>query len=232
MGRATPPSDRNAPIESLALFWEVTPAEFETIFSAAEQKSICDAIFSEGEPVRKVSLLLSGSVKITKITPTGDEIILRVCGIGELIGGFDVLGVGLHSSTAQPIQPCKVLTWQARVFQRLVESIPTFRRNILFSMEERLRELEDRFIEITNKNVAARLSSELIRLSQRLEHRTNGNGEIHLSREELAQLTATTLYTVSRLLCRWQRLGIVTTRKGGVRVCDLPALKQLAEGRE
>ena len=223
--------DRFDVIRTLPLFWGVTAAAREKILSAAEQKTVCDAIFSEGAAVQKVTLLLSGCVKVTRLTLSGDEVILRLCGEGDLLGTFDMFRNGQHSSTAQPMKPCQVINWPVQLFQQLVESFPTFRRNVLQSLEERLRELEDRFVEVAHKNVAARLSSELIRLSHRLGDPANGGDEICLSRQELAKLTATTLYTVSRLLCQWQRLGIVRARKGVVQVRDLPALRQLAEGQ-
>jgi CRP-like cAMP-binding protein len=56
-----------------------------------------------------------------------------------------------------------------------------------------------------------------------------GGIEIRLSREELAQLTGTTLFTVSRLLSEWNERGIVSTRREGVSVHNFQALAELAE---
>jgi CRP-like cAMP-binding protein len=53
--------------------------------------------------------------------------------------------------------------------------------------------------------------------------------EIGLSREELAQLTGTTLFTVSRLLSQWEKQGIVSSRREAVVVCDVQALAALSE---
>jgi CRP/FNR family transcriptional regulator, nitrogen oxide reductase regulator len=61
--------------------------------------------------------------------------------------------------------------------------------------------------------------------------RINGHVEISLSRAELAQLTGTTLFTVSRLLSQWDVLGIVDARRESVMVRDLPALVELSQGR-
>jgi predicted transcriptional regulator len=57
----------------------------------------------------------------------------------------------------------------------------------------------------------------------------NGHQEICLSRQELAQLTGTTLATVSRHLCRWQSLGIVSIGREMVQVRDLTALTEVSE---
>ena len=59
--------------------------------------------------------------------------------------------------------------------------------------------------------------------------RNNGHVEIALSRQELAQLTGTTLFTVSRLLSQWEQRGIVAARREAVLVRDLPALVELSQ---
>jgi CRP-like cAMP-binding protein len=134
-----------------------------------------------------------------------------------------------HCSTARAVQPCTTLVWDAPAFEKLVERFPAFRRNTVRALEERLQEMELRFREISTEEVSLRLSSELIRLTKRLGHAVNGYREITLSRLELAQLTGTTLSTVSRLLCRWQKLGIVSIGREVVHVRDLAALAQISQ---
>jgi CRP-like cAMP-binding protein len=119
------------------------------------------------------------------------------------------------------------------VFEKLLARIPTFRRNTVRALEERLLEMEQRFREVSTEKVGSRLSSELVRLSDRLRRCTeNGRLEITLSRAELAQLTGTTLFTVSRLLCQWQTQGIVRVRRESVLVQDFAALAQISQSEE
>jgi CRP-like cAMP-binding protein len=93
--------------------------------------------------------------------------------------------------------------------------------------------MEQRFREVSTEKVGSRLSSELVRLSDRLRRCTeNGRLEITLSRAELAQLTGTTLFTVSRLLCQWQTQGIVRVRRESVLVQDFAALAQISQSEE
>jgi CRP-like cAMP-binding protein len=99
----------------------------------------------------------------------------------------------------------------------------------LRSLAIQLEELEQRFREISTERVASRLSREIVRLLAQVGRVVNGTVEIALSREELAQLTGTTLFTVSRLLSDWNERGIVSTRREAVSVNDLLALQQLAE---
>ena len=101
------------------------------------------------------------------------------------------------------------------------------------ALEERLLEMEQRFREVSTEKVGSRLSSELVRISDRLRRTPdNGHLEITLSRAELAQLTGTTLFTVSRLLCQWQTQGIVRVRRESVLVQDFAALAQISQTEE
>jgi len=228
---ATLQSQKTFAVQGFTLFSDVSPADCASIAAAAREKRFSrrQTIFSEGDPVQQVVMLLSGCVKITQIGLSGNEVILRLNGVGEVVGAFRLCAGCTHCSAAIAVQPCTALVWDAATFERLLERYPTFRRNTVRALEERLQEMEQRFREVSTEKVGSRLSSELLRLSNRLGRVTNGHLEISLSRNELAQLTGTTLFTVSRLLCRWQTLGIVSIRREAVLVRDFAALTQLSQ---
>jgi CRP-like cAMP-binding protein len=52
---------------------------------------------------------------------------------------------------------------------------------------------------------------------------------VYVSREELAQMTGTTLFTVSRQLSAWEAKGIVRAGRGAVAICDLATLSTMFE---
>ena len=224
-------SEEIASDRGLTLFADVSPAECNAIISAAWQESFRrrQTIFSAGDPVEHVEVLLSGWVKITQGGPRGNEVILRVSGIGEVVGALGCWSDHKHRSTAQAVRPCTALVWDAATFDTLLDRFDLFRRNVVLALDERLEEIQQRFREVSSESVGSRLSSELIRLSERFECAVNGHHEICLSRQELAQLTGTTLATVSRQLRHWQALGIVNIGRKMVQVCDVDALTQFSE---
>jgi CRP-like cAMP-binding protein len=130
---------------------------------------------------------------------------------------------------AQALRVSTALSWDTAVFEGLSLRYPTLRRNVARILCQQLEELEERFREVSTEKVAARLSHQLVRLLNQVGLRVNGKVEISLSREELAQLTGTTLFTVSRLLSEWDQQGIVSTRREAVAVRDLQALVELSE---
>lgn len=222
-------------VRQFALFAELTPAEFDHIIGVAREKRFDrrETIFTEGDPVRQVTMVLSGFVKVTQMGLNGNEVILRLSGAGEIPGSYRVCTNCIHCATAQAVQPCVALVWDAGVFEKLLARFPIFRRNTVQALEERLLEMEQRFREVSTEKVGSRLSSELVRISDRLRRTAdNGRVEITLSRAELAQLTGTTLFTVSRLLCQWQTQGIVRVRRESVLVQDFAALAQISQAEE
>ncbi len=124
-----------------------------------------------------------------------------------------------------------VLVWEADVFEDVMLKFPTLRHNIMQIICERLSKMEERFREISTEKVAVRLSKEIVRLLKQVGQSIDGSFEIRLSREELAQLTGTTVFTVSRLLSMWERRGIVRsqTHNRSVKVSNFQNLEKLFE---
>jgi CRP-like cAMP-binding protein len=231
LGSASSRSERIAFVQGLTLFSDMSPADCRAVVSAACEEEFLrwQTIFSAGDPVEQVAVLLSGWVKITQPGPRCNEVILRLVGIGEVVGAFGCWSEHKHRSTAQAVRPCMALVWDATTFDRILERFHMFRHNTIRALEARLEEMNERFREISTEDVGSRLSSELIRLSKRFGSAMNGQQEIRLSRQELAQLTGTTLATVSRHLCRWQSLGIVSIGREMVQVRDVTALAEVSE---
>jgi CRP-like cAMP-binding protein len=188
-----------------------------------------DTLYLEGDAVEQVFLLTSGLVKTTKLGPGGAEVILRVGVSGDVLGAMSLCSTGRHSTTAQALRMGYALVWEARVFQFLVEPFPAVHQNMIRLTSEHLQELERRFRELATERVAPRLARQLIRLQEQIGGHVNDSVEIGLSREDLAQMTGTTLFTVSRVLGAWEAHGLVHLRRDSVTVCDLESLRKISE---
>jgi CRP-like cAMP-binding protein len=121
------------------------------------------------------------------------------------------------------------LLWENATIQNLMEEFPQVRRNASNILASRLNELEERFREIATEKVAKRMSSALFRLQGEIGKQVHGGIEVSLLREELAQLIGTTLFTASRILSQWGRVGFVLPRREGVLVRDKHRLKMAGD---
>jgi CRP/FNR family transcriptional regulator, nitrogen oxide reductase regulator len=219
------------PIQKSSLFLSISPMDCREIVSAARKEVYKrrETIYLAGDPVREIVLLTSGCVKIVQIGQNGSEVILRLNGPGEAFGMAGSSGQTRHCSSAQALAASTALVWEIGAFESLSERFPLLRRNTTHILCKRLEELEERFREVSTEKVAARLSHEMVRLLNQVGHRVNGGVQIYLSREELAQLIGTTLFTVSRLLSDWDEQSIVSARRESVIVKNLEALVELSE---
>ena len=216
-------------VQRFEAFSEIAGADCAAIVADAQEVQFQrhSTIFSEGRPATQVALVLSGCMKVTQ-GEQGQEVILRLTGPGDMLGKMGSQTGSKHLYTTHAVQPSSALVWETDAFEAAMIRVPLLRRNIASMLERHLNELEIRYREVSTEKVASRLSNLLVRLVKQVGRRIDGCVEIALSRRELAQLTGTTLFTVSRLLCQWEAQGIVSARREVVLVHDVPALTQLS----
>ncbi len=128
------------------------------------------------------------------------------------------------------MEKCRTLIWEYDSLQNLLVEYPQIRKNISQILSSRLNELEERFREVATARVAKRVALTLMRLLKQVGKMSEGGIEVLLSREELAQMTGTTLFTVSRILSRWKDAGFVEPRREAVVVLDQRRLMEEADG--
>jgi CRP-like cAMP-binding protein len=216
-------------VQRFEVFSEITSGDCATIVADAQEMQYHrhSTIFSEGTPATRVALLLSGCMKVTQ-GGEGQEVILRLNSPGDMLGKMGSQTRPNHLCTTHAVQPSVALIWETDAFEAAMVRLPLLRRNVASILERHLNELEIRYREVSTEKVSSRLSNLLVRLVKQVGRRIDGCVEIALSRRELAQLTGTTLFTVSRLLCQWEAQGIVSARREVVLVHDVPALTELS----
>lgn len=219
------------PAEQSRLFSGIPPGDYSAIYSAARIRELArgDMLYLEGDQVQQVWLLTSGCVKITQLGASGTEAILRVGVPGDVLDAVGLFSASLHRTTAQPFRLCRALIWDAATFKGLVERYPVLYQNMVQILGDQISELEERFREVATERVAPRVALQIVRLLDKLGQPVDGAIEISLSRQELAEMTGTTLFTVSRLFSAWEARGWVRPRREGVVVCDVEALRAIAE---
>jgi CRP/FNR family transcriptional regulator, nitrogen oxide reductase regulator len=214
------------------LFAGLTQRECMEIASCARARSFArdELLFMQGHPVRSLVLLQAGVVKLTQLSSSGNEVILWMSGEGDAVGVHSDTPLCSHTCSARALEKCKTLTWEYSRLQSLLIEYPQIRKNINNILASRLRELEERFREVATEKVAKRLAFTLLRLLKQVGRKYHDGGiQISLSREELAQMTGTTLFTISRILSRWSEEGLVTPRREAVVVRDASRLEQIGD---
>lgn len=218
-----------------ALFAGITPRDCMEIASYARIRNFMrnEVLFSQGQPVRSLILLQSGSVKMTQLGPDGSEVLLWMRASGEPVNIYADPACGSHTCSARAMERSRALVWDCERLQTLANRYPQLRTNILRIVTERLEELEERFREMATEKVTKRLALTLLRLSKQVGTQSDEGIHVSLSRAELAQMTGTTLFTISRVLSSWAERGFVHPRREAVLVSDLAKLELISfQGNE
>jgi CRP/FNR family transcriptional regulator, nitrogen oxide reductase regulator len=213
------------------MFVGIPATDYASIFAAARPKMFNrgEMIYLKGDSVRQVLLLTAGLAKIAQHGRSGSEVILRLVVPGDVLGAVGLLSSGTHDTTALAFRSCKVLIWDERMFKTMVEHFPVLHQNIVRILEKDLIELAERFRELATEKVSLRVARQLVRLGDKIGRQVQGSIEIGMSRDELARMTGTTLFTVSRLLSGWEACGIVKPSRETVKICDDQLLRAVCE---
>jgi CRP-like cAMP-binding protein len=199
------------------IFDGLTEPERRQWIDAARRRDLRrgEALARQGEPARAFVLVESGALKLLQLTPDGSELIVRFVAEGEPFGGVIVLDAATYPVTALAVEPTRVLMWPGDVLGPLLDRFPQVRANITREIAAHMTDALTRVRELSTERVSQRLAHTLLRLM-----RQTGTPSPHgvliphpLTRQELADLTGTTLYTVSRTLSEWQAQGILQSTR-------------------
>ena len=187
-------------------------------------------LFTQGDPADSFFLVDSGSIKLVQSTPDGKEMIVRFIRPGEVIAAVALLPGGRYPVTALAAGPSRLAVWSSGRIRELVQRHPTLQANIMSAMAMHMQDALSQGRELATSRVPQRLAAMLLRLADR-GSTTVPDGVLvdqALSREEMAEMIGTTLFTVSRTLSEWQDAGIISTRQKQVVLHDRERLTELA----
>jgi CRP-like cAMP-binding protein len=216
------------------------------LFKGLDQKALADAetdarmvraaagraFFRQGDPAHVFYLLRRGRVKFTQISADGHEVILRVIGPGEPFGGVAVFADNAtYPVTARAVDTAEAYAWDGPTMLRLMRRFPDVAINAARMIADRFHDLQRQHHELMTERVERRIARALLRLVQGAGRRVDTGVEIDfpLSRQDLAQITGTTLFTVSRTLSAWEENGIIAAARRRVVVKQPHRLVQIAD---
>lgn len=220
-------------LSSTALFRNLAQLERERVVAAAQFKDYRrDAfLFFQDDPANTFYLLLEGQIKLTQLTPEGQQVIHHIVTPGEVFAVVAVLSEAPFPVTAQAIEDCKLLGWTQTAIQGLMGRYPSLSINAIRILARHICEFQDRFREIATERVERRIARALLRLANQSGVKTSEGVRIDfpLTRQDLADMTGTTLYTASRTLSQWERQGIVKSKREQVIIRQPHRLVVIAE---
>ncbi len=190
------------------------------------------ALFHEGDPAEALFVVREGRVRLTQMAAEGRAVIVRLVGPGEPFAAVAALDGKTYPFSASATAPSRVWSWARPSLRELCARLPRLQSNVLDVIGAHARESLDRVRELSTEPVPQRLARALRRLLPAASG-TRATGLLvveGVTQQELADLCATTLFTVSRTLSTWQAQGILSVARGRLTLHDRARLDALSEG--
>lgn len=204
-------------IAALPPFRKLERAQIREILDQATSKRHDEGaeIFHEGREADRFLLLLDGYVRVVRTTSTGEHVIMRHIPPGQLIGIAQALGRTTYPATAIAASEALTLSWPARLWPSFVQRYEGFATETWATVGARLEQLHNDMADLATKAVEQRVAAAVLRMVNQTGRKVEEGIEIAfpLTRANIADMTGTTLHTVSRLLSAWEKDGIVESRR-------------------
>ncbi len=219
-------------IQKIPLFRHLTNDDRRLLEGAVSVKQFSsgEEIFREGSASDNFFLIVEGCVKVFKVTPAGNNVILEIFTEGNQFGTVAAYRGIPYPASAVALKDTTCLLVKQKDFFKLLEAHPKLVRGLLLSLTHRLVDLTGRIANLTGGRVEPRFARLFLQMGSDVG--TQGpDGRIvpvALSRQELADLTGTTVETCIRIMSRWSKEGIVRTEKDGFVVLNSKVLERLS----
>lgn len=216
---------KEAPIEDLDLIVE------RSILRSIEQDAF---FFFQGDPASHAYVLISGRVKLLQSNPSGQQVNLRTVKEWEMFAALGVVRPGAsYPVAAQALESSSALAIESNFMREMMPSRPYLNFGLMQLMTGYINELQARYRELATERVERRLALTLLRLASQIGKRIREDDpavELPLTRQELAEASGSTMFTVSRILAEWERQGLLEASRGRVLIRNPHGLVQIVDG--
>ncbi|HUH66339.1 MAG TPA: Crp/Fnr family transcriptional regulator [Syntrophales bacterium] len=219
------PLDR---VRTISLFEGLSKSQFETLARIATYRSYKkgQTIFSEGDEGMGFYGIVSGRVKIFKLSPDGKEQILHIMETGEIFGEVPVFMGREYPAYAEAHVNCSLLFFPRISFIELIKKDPSLSLNMLALLSQRLRRFAALIEDLSLKEVPGRLAAYLLYQSNRAVN--NDQFRLDISKGQLASILGTIPETLSRILGKMGKQGLIKSEGSRITILDRTTLEMIA----
>jgi len=179
-------------------------------------------VFHAGDEADRFFLLLDGTIRVVRATTDGEQVVPLHIPPGQLFGIAPAFNLAAYPATAVAAEECVTLCWPTRHWQSFVQRYDGFASESWRTIGERMQQLHVRIEELATRAVEQRIASVLLQIVNQSGRRVERGIEIPypITRSTIADMTGTTLHTVSRLLSSWEKQGIVASTRKHITITD------------
>ena len=220
-------------LHEIDLFRDLEADQLEEVLQAAHQHRLAKEtyLFHQGDAADQIHVLLEGSLRLSQVTPEGQQVLLHYLYPGQSVAILAVLSEMEYPASAQAVEDSLILAWDRETMSGLMLRFPRIALRAIEVLAGHARGFQDRIRELSTERVERRLARALLRLAQQVGSKVQDGVRINLSlsRQDLSEMTGSTLFTVSRILSQWESEGLIETRRGKILIRAPHDLVAIAE---
>jgi CRP-like cAMP-binding protein len=184
-----------------------------------------EIIFYEGDPAEYFFIILNGQVEMSKQGEKGNSLIIKHCHPAECIALVAVMQQMSYPLTAKATEDCTLLAWRGMDFRHEIQLYPILGLNAMDIVANKFLHVQQLYLDVSHLSVEQRIAKAVLRLAEST-HLT-AERSIKISRQQLAEMASTTIYTVSRTLAQWEKLGWLSSERNRILLHEKAALAQV-----
>ena len=219
-------------LRQVSVFEHATDDDLKLIAQNAVERSIEEGefFFFQGDPATYFYVLVSGRAKLMQTNPTGQQVNLRTINEWQMFGALGAVRTdAVYPATAQALEHSTALAVKSDYLRELMQTRPYLSMDLMKLMTSYIQEMQERYRELATEKVERRIARALLRLAAQMGIKMDGGIELDFTRQDLAEMSGTTLYTVSRVLSEWERQGLVEAGRERVVIRNPHGVVRIAE---
>ena len=190
--------------------------------------------FFQGDPAIHFYILITGRAKLLQTNPAGQQVNLRTLNEWQMFGALGAVRENAtYPATAQALEQSTALAIESNFLKEMMLTRPHLSVNLMQLMTGYIMEMQERYRELATERVERRIALTVLRLAAQIGKRISNEEmvvELSLSRQDMAEASGTTIFTVSRVLADWERRGLVEAGRERVVIRNPHGLVQISEG--
>lgn len=187
-------------------------------------------LFHQGAPADTLYIVKTGQVKVIRRSPQGKDVVLRLCGEGQMLGNVGVFDGNGFLASAQALEPTTAFCLSRSDCFEWVCRCPAFASAVIADLSRRLRGATDLICSLAVDRAEQRIARTLLRLASEAGQVTDEGVVIAMSltRQDVADMTGTTVETAIRTMSKFRQQGLIRVQRRQVLLADVEQLQTIA----
>ncbi len=223
-------------LRRVSVFQNATDEDLRLFVQNGVERSLEEGefFFFQGDPAAYAYILVSGRAKLLQTNPAGQQVNLRTISEWQVFGALGAVRENAtYPASAQALEQSTALAIKSDYLHEMMQTRPYLSFDLMKLMTGYIQEMQERYRELATEKVERRIARALLRLTEKMGVKTeDGYIELSFTRQDLAEMSGTTLYTVSRVLSEWERHGLVEAGRERVTIRNPHGIVQIAEELE